>query len=66
MQLKGEELKLIIDQEVTKYIDGLEEYERQSKEYFSSNEFKEESEKLENERKLAQSNLDSWLESLNE
>ena len=65
VQLKGEELKLIIDQEMRKLIDRLEEYERQSKEYLSSNEIKEESKKFDNELKIAQSNLDSWLESLN-
>ena len=66
VQLKGEEIKLIIDQEAKKLIDKLEEYERQSKEYLSSNEFKEESKKLESEMEIAQSNLDSWLENLNE
>ena len=65
VQLKGEELKLIIDQEVTKLIDKLEEYERQSKEYLSSNELKEESQKLNSELKLSQSSVNSWLESLN-
>ena len=65
VQLKGEELKLIIDEETMKLIDRLEEYERQSKEYLSSNEFKVESKKLDRELKIAQSNLDSWLESLN-
>ena len=65
VQLKGEELKLVIDQEMKKHFDRLEEYERQSKEYISSNEFNVESKKLENELKLAQSNLDSWLTSLN-
>ena len=35
IQLKGEELKLIIDQEMKRLIDRLEEYERQSKEYLS-------------------------------
>ena len=66
VQLKGEELKLIIDQEMKKLIDRLDEYERQSKEYLSSNEFKVESEKLEIELKSAYSNLDSWLTSLKE
>ena len=65
IQLKGEELKLIIDEEMKKHIDRLEEYERKCKEYFSSNEFKDDSKKLDSEIKLAQSNLDSWLESLN-
>ena len=65
VQLKGEEIKLRIDQEMKKLIDRLEEYERQSKEYLSSNEFKEESNMLESEMKIAQSNLDSWLENLN-
>ena len=65
VQLKGEELKLIIDEEMKKHIYRLEEYERQFKDYLSSNEFKVESQKLENELKLSQSNLDSWLESLN-
>ena len=65
VQLKGEELKLIIDQEMKKLIDRFEEYERQSKEYLSSNDFKLESKKMKNELKLSQSNLDSWLESLN-
>ena len=65
VQLKREELKLIIDQEAKKLIDKLEEYERQSKEYLSSNEFKVESEKLETELKSAHSNLNSWLASLN-
>ena len=65
VQLKGEELKLIIDQEMKKIIDKLEEYERESKEYLSSNEFKEESNMLESEIKIVQSNLDSWLEYLN-
>jgi hypothetical protein len=65
VHLKGEELKLIIDQEMKKLFDRLEECERQSKEYLSSNEFRVESQKFENELKLAQSNLDSWIESLN-
>ena len=65
-QLKGEELKLIIDQEMKTLFDILDDYERQSKEYLSSNEFKVESEKLETELKSAYSNLDSWLESLKE
>ena len=65
VQLKGEELKLIIDQEMKKLIDRLDEYERQSKEYSSSNEIKAESEKLKNELKAAQSNLDSWLDCIN-
>ena len=65
VQLKGEELKLRIDEEMQKLIDRLEEYERQSREYLSTNEFKEESKKLEDELKTTQSNLDSWLESLN-
>ena len=66
VQLKGEELKLLIDQEMKKLIDRLDECERQSKDYLSSNEFKEESIKLETELKSAQSNLVSWLESLKE
>ena len=37
VQLKGEELKLRIDEELKKLIDRLEEYERQSKEFLSSN-----------------------------
>ena len=65
VQLKGEELKLRIDEEMQKYIDRLEEYERQSKEYLSYNEFKVESKRLENELKVFQSNLNSWIESLN-
>ena len=65
VQLKGEELKLRIDEEMQKYIDRLEEYERQSKEYLSSNEFKVESQKLENQLKVSQSNLNSWIECLN-
>ena len=64
VQLKGEELKLIIDQEMKKIIDRLEEYEKESKEYLSSNEFKEESKRLENELKRSESDLDSWLENL--
>ena len=65
VQLKGEELKLRIDEEMTKLIGKLGEYERQSKEYLSSNEFKVESTKFHSELKRAQSNLDSWIESLN-
>ena len=65
VQLKGEELKLIIDQEMKNFIDRLDEYERHSKEYLSSNEYKAESEKLESELKSAYSNLNSWLASLN-
>ena len=65
VQLKGEEQKQIIDNEMKKHFERLEEYEKQTKEYLCSNEFKEESKKLENELKIAQSNLDSWLESLN-
>ena len=63
VQLKGEELR--IDEEMKKLMDRLEEYERQSKEYLSTNEFKEESKKLDDELKKTQSYLDSWLESLN-
>ena len=66
VQLKVEELKLIIDHEMKKLIDRLEECERQSMEYLSSNEFKVESEKLETEFKSAHSNLDSWLATLQE
>ena len=65
VQLKGEELKLIIDQVMMKLIDRLEEYGRQSKEYLSSNEFKVESQKFEKELKISQSNLNLCLESLN-
>ena len=65
VQLKGEELKLIIDQEMKKLFDRIDDYQRQSKEYLSSNEFKVESQKFENELKSSQSNLDSWVESLN-
>ena len=65
VQLKGEELKLIIDEETKKFIERLEEYERQSKEFLSSKEFIVESNKFDNELKIAQSNLHSWLESLN-
>ena len=65
VQLKGEELKLIIDEEMKKIIDRLEEFEKQSKEYISSNEFKDESKKLDSEMIKAKSNLNSWLESLN-
>ena len=65
VQLKGDELKLIIDQKMKKLLDRLEEYEKQSKEYLSSNEFKVESQKLDNELKLSQSSLNSWIESLN-
>ena len=65
VKLKGEDLKLIIDREMNKLVDRLEEHERQSKEYLSSNEFKVESKKLDSELKLAQSNLNAWLESLN-
>ena len=64
VQLKGEELKLRIDQETKRFIDELEEYESESKDYILTNEFSEKSKMLENELELAQSNLDSWLESL--
>ena len=65
LKLKGEKLKLTIDRETNKLIERLEEYEKQSKEYLSSNEFKLESKKLDSELKSAQSNLNSWLASLN-
>ena len=65
VQLKGEELKLVIDQEMKELIDRLDECERQSKEYLSSNQFKKESEKLAIKLKSAHSNLDSWLTCLN-
>ena len=65
IQLKGEELKLMLDQIMMKHIYRLDEYERQSKEYLSSNEFKIESTKLENELKIAKSNLNYWIECLN-
>ena len=65
VELKGEELKLRIDEEMQKLINRLEEYERQSREYLSTNEFKEESKKLNDELKTTQSKLDSWIESLN-
>ena len=65
VQLKGEEIKLRIDEEMKKLIDKLEEYERECRKYLSSNEFKEESKKLDCKMKLTQSNLDSWIESLN-
>ena len=66
VELKREKLKLIIDKEMKKLIDKLEEYEKECKEYLSSNEFKEESKRMESEMKIAQSNLDSWIECLNE
>ena len=65
VQLKGEELKLIIDEEMKKFIDRLEEYERQTKEYLLTNEFKVESMNFNSQLKIAQSNLDSWIENLN-
>ena len=65
VQLKGEEMKLIIDEETKKFIHRLEEYETEYKEYLLTNEFNVESKKLEVELKFAQSNLDSWIESLN-
>ena len=65
VQQKGEEIKVKIDEEMKKLMDRLEEYEKQSKEYLTTNEFKEESKKFEDELKTTQSNLDSWLECLN-
>ena len=65
VQLKGEQLMLIIEKEMKKLIDTIEEYEIESKEYLLTNEFNVESKKLENELKAAQLNLNSWLESLN-
>ena len=65
VQLKGEELKLLIDEEMKKLIDKLEEYDKKSREYLSSNQLNIETKRLENELKVAQSNLDSWLTSLN-
>ena len=65
VELKGEEMKLIIDKEIKKLIDRLEEYERKSKEFLSSYKFKVESKKLEKDLKLSKYNLDSWFESLN-
>jgi hypothetical protein len=65
VQLKGQELKLRIDEEMKKLMDRFDEYERESRRYLSTNEFKEESKKLEDELKTTQSNLDSWLECLN-
>ena len=57
VQLKGEELKLIIDQEMKTLFEILDDYETQSKEYLSSNEYKVESEKFETELKSVHSNL---------
>ena len=65
VELKGEELKLRIDEEMKKLIDRLEDYEKQSRGYLLTNEFKEESKKLNDELKETQSKLDSWLDSLN-
>lgn len=65
VQLKGEKLKLRIDQEMDKLFEALKEYERQSKTFLSTNEYKNETAKLSNELKISQSNLDSWIEILN-
>ena len=65
-QLKGNELKLVIDQEMKKHIDKLDEYERQTIEYLSAKEFKVDSEKLENQVKSTQPNLNSWFAGLKE
>ena len=64
VQLKGEELKLRIDQEMDKLFGTLEEYERQCKTFLSTNEYQNETAKLSNELKISQSNLDSWIEIL--
>lgn len=46
VQLKGEQIKLIIEKEMKKQIDRLEEYENESKEYLLTNEFNVESKSL--------------------
>ena len=68
VQLKGEELKLIIDQKMKKLIDRLDEYERQRdnlRSIYPQMSLKY-NQKLEIELKSAYSNLDSWLTSLKE
>lgn len=65
-QLKGNELKLVIDQEMKKRIDKLDEYERQTIQYLSANEFKVDSKKLENQVKSTQPNLNPWFAGLKE
>lgn len=65
VQLKGDALKLRIDQEMQKLFDMLDEYERQCKGLLSTNEYKNENVKINNELKAVHSNLDSWIETLN-
>ena len=65
VQLKGEELKQRIDQEMVKLFDALDQYEKECKEFLSSDEYKDRTDKIDGELKSVQSDLDSWKEHLN-
>lgn len=59
-QLKGEKLKIQIDEWTNTLLDKLDEYESQCKLFISSNEYQTDSNKLDIELKSAQSKLNDW------
>ena len=65
VQLKGEELKQKIDQEMINLLNALDQYEKECKAFLSSDEYKDKTDKINDEIKIVQSELDSWKEYLN-
>lgn len=65
IQIKGEELKLRIDQEMKKLFDRLDDYQKQCKSYVTCAEYQVESQKFNNQLKTARAELSNWIENLN-
>lgn len=63
VQLKGEEIRLMIDQKIKDMLETLDDYERQCKDYLTTNEYATVSSKFDLES--AQHQLNKWIETLN-
>ena len=62
---KGEDLKIKIDKEVMDLFNLLDEYDKRSQRYLSTDEYSKESNKLDKSVKAAQSELIDWKDTLN-
>jgi hypothetical protein len=66
VQLKGEEMKLKIDEQMSTLISKLEKYSEECKENLSSSDYLTKLEKIREDKEDARSNLEKWMATLNE
>jgi hypothetical protein len=66
VQLKGEEMKLKIDEQMASLIGKLDKYNEDCKQNLSSSEFVAKSKELSDEKEEARFELEKWLDTLNE